>query len=33
MNISFAPNQGDLVKQYGIDFGPEWNVRVERPKQ
>lgn len=30
MNVSFALNQGDFVKQHGIACGAEWSVRVEK---
>lgn len=33
MHISFAVTQGSFVETYGIHFGPEWTVRLEKVKQ
>jgi S-adenosylmethionine hydrolase len=32
MNVSFALNQGDFVKKYGVASGATWSVRVEKLK-
>lgn len=32
MNVSFALNQGDFVKQHGVGYGANWSVRVEKIK-
>lgn len=33
MHVSFAVTQGSFVEIYGIHFGPEWTVRLEKVKQ
>lgn len=33
MNVSFALNQGDFVRQHHIGCGPAWSVRVEKSEQ
>lgn len=33
MHVSFAVTQGSFVEAYGIHFGPEWTVRLEKAKK